>query len=200
MPIEFPLSETPCFFPQALVDELAVTGEELIRQSMAGEARTLPPKPSSRIGFADRAPVRIRRFCRLISGSCATSSGAHRRRGSSSCRRSRRSTDSRPRSPTPIATAYATAAGVVRVSERTERRRAIARSSATPSSAGTIPRRSCSWRSSRSARRRGPDFVMTEAAVGRAGRRHRARSSRTDAGCCISATDGRRRSAASTTA
>ncbi len=39
VPIEFPLSETPCFFPQALVDELAVTGEELVRQSMAGEAR-----------------------------------------------------------------------------------------------------------------------------------------------------------------
>jgi hypothetical protein len=38
MPIEFPLSETPCFFPQDLVDELAVTGEELVRQSMAGEA------------------------------------------------------------------------------------------------------------------------------------------------------------------
>src|SRR5688572_24855628 len=39
VPIEFPLSETPCFFPRALVDELAVTGEELVRQSLAGEAR-----------------------------------------------------------------------------------------------------------------------------------------------------------------
>jgi hypothetical protein len=36
--IEFPVSETPCFFPQALIEELARTGAELIRQSMTGEA------------------------------------------------------------------------------------------------------------------------------------------------------------------
>jgi hypothetical protein len=38
VPIEFPLSETPCFFPQSLIRDLAEAGEELIRQSMAGEA------------------------------------------------------------------------------------------------------------------------------------------------------------------
>jgi hypothetical protein len=38
VPIEFPIAETPCFFPRTLIDELARVGEELIRQSMAGEA------------------------------------------------------------------------------------------------------------------------------------------------------------------
>ena len=36
--IEFPISETPCFFPEALIEHLAATGDELIRQSMAGDA------------------------------------------------------------------------------------------------------------------------------------------------------------------
>src|SRR5688572_4531647 len=36
--IEFPVSETPCFFPQPLIDGLARTGEELIRQALNGEA------------------------------------------------------------------------------------------------------------------------------------------------------------------
>jgi len=40
VPVEFPLSETPCFFPGTLIDELAATGEELIRQSMSGDAGT----------------------------------------------------------------------------------------------------------------------------------------------------------------
>lgn len=38
IPIEFPVSETPCFFPAALIDELAATGEDLVRQAMTGEA------------------------------------------------------------------------------------------------------------------------------------------------------------------
>ena len=38
VPVEFPLSETPCFFPSPLIDELAATGEELIRQAMTGDA------------------------------------------------------------------------------------------------------------------------------------------------------------------
>jgi hypothetical protein len=38
VPIEFPIAETPCFFPRTLIDELARVGEDLIRQSMAGEA------------------------------------------------------------------------------------------------------------------------------------------------------------------
>ena len=38
VPVEFPLSETPCFFPRALIDELAAAGDDLIRQSMSGEA------------------------------------------------------------------------------------------------------------------------------------------------------------------
>jgi hypothetical protein len=33
--IEFPISETPCFFPRAVLDHLADTGHELIRQSLA---------------------------------------------------------------------------------------------------------------------------------------------------------------------
>lgn len=36
--VEFPLAETPCFFPRALVDELAAAGEALVRQALQGEA------------------------------------------------------------------------------------------------------------------------------------------------------------------
>ncbi|MBA3269989.1 MAG: hypothetical protein H0T71_05710 [Acidobacteria bacterium] len=36
--IEFPISETPCFFPRMLVDQLAAIGTELIQQSMTGDA------------------------------------------------------------------------------------------------------------------------------------------------------------------
>ena len=36
--ITFPISETPCFFPRTLIEQLARVGEELIRQSLAGEA------------------------------------------------------------------------------------------------------------------------------------------------------------------
>jgi hypothetical protein len=36
--IEFPVSETPCFFPTPLIDELAAIGGELIGQAMTGEA------------------------------------------------------------------------------------------------------------------------------------------------------------------
>ncbi len=36
--IEFPISETPCFFPHALMERLATTGEELIHQAMTGAA------------------------------------------------------------------------------------------------------------------------------------------------------------------
>jgi hypothetical protein len=36
--IEFPISETPCFFPRTLVDDLANIGRDLIQQSMHGEA------------------------------------------------------------------------------------------------------------------------------------------------------------------
>ena len=38
VPIEFPVSETPCFLPRDLVDSLASAGEELIHQSLSGEA------------------------------------------------------------------------------------------------------------------------------------------------------------------
>lgn len=38
VPIEFPVSETPCFFPSALVDCLTTSAEDLIRQSLGGEA------------------------------------------------------------------------------------------------------------------------------------------------------------------
>jgi hypothetical protein len=45
--IEFPISETPCFFPRDLIDTLVSTGEELIRQSLHGDvadaaARAVP--------------------------------------------------------------------------------------------------------------------------------------------------------------
>ena len=36
--IEFPISETPCFFPRALIEQLGATGVELIEQSMSGAA------------------------------------------------------------------------------------------------------------------------------------------------------------------
>jgi hypothetical protein len=38
VPIEFPLSETPCFFPHSLIDTLADAGETLVHQAMSGEA------------------------------------------------------------------------------------------------------------------------------------------------------------------
>jgi hypothetical protein len=38
VPIEFPVAETPCFFPRALLQRLAVTGSELTRQALAGQA------------------------------------------------------------------------------------------------------------------------------------------------------------------
>ncbi len=49
VPIEFPVAETPCFFPRDLIDSLASTGEELIRQSLSGEgaaasARVVPER------------------------------------------------------------------------------------------------------------------------------------------------------------
>jgi hypothetical protein len=36
--ISFPISETPCFFPRQLVEELASIGTELIQQAMSGDA------------------------------------------------------------------------------------------------------------------------------------------------------------------
>jgi hypothetical protein len=36
--IEFPVCETPCFFPRALVETMAATGRTLIEQSMSGAA------------------------------------------------------------------------------------------------------------------------------------------------------------------
>jgi hypothetical protein len=38
VPVEFPLAETPCFFTHAFVSDLATAGEDLIRQSLEGEA------------------------------------------------------------------------------------------------------------------------------------------------------------------
>jgi hypothetical protein len=40
VPIEFPISETPCFLPRELIASLARAGEELIRQSLSGAAAT----------------------------------------------------------------------------------------------------------------------------------------------------------------
>ena len=92
---------------------------------MAGEARA-PPKPSSRIGFADRAPVRIRPFCRLISASCATQHGRITPRLVEL-----QAFPSLYGFQTALADAYrdtyAHCAGVVRVFERTDVMRAIAR-------------------------------------------------------------------------
>src|SRR5262245_57555360 len=36
--VQFPIAETPCFLPRELLDRLAATGSELIRQAMSGEA------------------------------------------------------------------------------------------------------------------------------------------------------------------
>jgi hypothetical protein len=36
--IEFPVAETPCFFPRPLIEKMAATGSDLIRQAMSGEA------------------------------------------------------------------------------------------------------------------------------------------------------------------
>src|ERR671934_21117 len=38
VPIEFPVSETPCFFPAALMQQLAGTGIELAHEALSGEA------------------------------------------------------------------------------------------------------------------------------------------------------------------
>src|ERR1700747_703577 len=37
--VEFRLAETPCFFPKAMLDQMARTGEELIRQLVTSEYR-----------------------------------------------------------------------------------------------------------------------------------------------------------------
>ena len=39
VPIEFPVSETPCFLPRELLDDLARAGIELTEQALTGEAR-----------------------------------------------------------------------------------------------------------------------------------------------------------------
>lgn len=36
--VDFPISETPCFFPASLMRELSVAGEELTRQALEGDA------------------------------------------------------------------------------------------------------------------------------------------------------------------
>jgi hypothetical protein len=38
VPIEFPVSETPCFFPRTFMDGLAETGTELTHQALTGDA------------------------------------------------------------------------------------------------------------------------------------------------------------------
>lgn len=38
VPIEFPVSETPCFLPRRLMDELAAAGVELTQQAISGDA------------------------------------------------------------------------------------------------------------------------------------------------------------------
>ena len=38
VPIEFPVSETPCFFPRALIDDLAAAGATLTEQALSGDA------------------------------------------------------------------------------------------------------------------------------------------------------------------
>ncbi len=48
-PIEFPISETPCFFPRTLLAQLAATGSELVRQSLdpsavAATSALTPPR------------------------------------------------------------------------------------------------------------------------------------------------------------
>jgi hypothetical protein len=47
--IDFPVAETPCFFPRPLIERLAAVGIALIEQAMAGEAaaaaaRVVPPR------------------------------------------------------------------------------------------------------------------------------------------------------------
>jgi hypothetical protein len=38
VPVEFPICETPCFFPSGMIEELAAAGEELTRQSLGADA------------------------------------------------------------------------------------------------------------------------------------------------------------------
>src|SRR3990170_4038741 len=40
VPIEFRLSETPCFFPQALIEDLETAAQEMIEQLLAGTTGT----------------------------------------------------------------------------------------------------------------------------------------------------------------
>jgi hypothetical protein len=53
--IAFPISETPCFYPRDLIDDVAAIGVELIRQALAGEtaaaaARVVPERFRGGIG------------------------------------------------------------------------------------------------------------------------------------------------------
>ena len=100
----FPISETPCFFPQSLMASLAATGARARRpdprqrrRDGGGRRRRAGALPGP--GAGDAADVPAGRF----------RPGARRRRhrssrSSSSCRRLRRSTASSSRSPKRIAT------------------------------------------------------------------------------------------------
>ena len=56
--IEFPVSETPCFFPKPLIGELAATGRDLIQQAMSGPAASASERvvPERFRGASDTEP------------------------------------------------------------------------------------------------------------------------------------------------
>ena len=70
--VGFPIAETPCFFPRALLDELAAAGEAAHPPVAAAARPRAPPSAWCRSASAGRAAKTRRRFCRWISASCAS--------------------------------------------------------------------------------------------------------------------------------
>ena len=99
VPVEFPVSETPCFFPQPLIDELASAGTELIHQSLSGDARRAAKRlcPIVSAGPGSARPTFLQVDFGLVRGE-----GGRLEQGSSSCRRFLRFTRFRRRSPMPM--------------------------------------------------------------------------------------------------
>lgn len=74
--IEFPVSETPCFFPRALIEHLADVGVELIRQCLTGDAAAAAERavPERFRGAAPSEPHPT--FIQVDFGLVRTSAGA----------------------------------------------------------------------------------------------------------------------------
>ena len=96
--IEFAVSETPCFFPRTLLDELASVGAELTQQALRGEAAAAAERVvPDRFHGPNQGDVPV--FMQVDFGLSGPRTGASSP-DSSNCRHSRRCTPFSRRSPT----------------------------------------------------------------------------------------------------